>query len=80
MGLDVSLLPPLNALLNATATVLLVAGYACIKIGRQTAHSRLMRTAFGVSILFLISYLSYRVVHPQHTHYGGPAPWRRFTP
>ena len=49
----------INALLNATATVLLVAGYVMIRQRRETAHKRLMLTAFGVSVAFLICYLVY---------------------
>ncbi len=48
-----------NALLNATATVLLVAGYVMIRQRRETAHKRLMLTAFGVSVAFLVCYLVY---------------------
>ncbi len=49
----------LNALLNATATVLLIAGYVMIRQRRETAHKRLMLTAFGVSVAFLVCYLVY---------------------
>ncbi len=49
----------LNAALNLLATVLLVVGYVMIKRGRQQAHARTMMAAFGVSCLFLISYLTY---------------------
>ncbi len=49
----------LNAALNLLATVLLVVGYMMIKRGRQQAHARTMMAAFGVSCLFLISYLTY---------------------
>lgn len=64
----------INALLNATATVLLVVGYVLIKQRRETAHKRTMLTAFGVSVLFLISYLAYHVwpVGAQATPFPGP--------
>jgi uncharacterized membrane protein YozB (DUF420 family) len=52
-------LPAVNATLNATSAVLLVTGYRLIRQGRRQAHQRVMLTAFGVSILFLISYLVY---------------------
>lgn len=57
-------LPALNATLNATAAILLVTGYAMIRNRRVQAHRTIMITAFGVSILFLISYLVY------HAHVG----------
>lgn len=54
-------LPHLNAILNSTAAVLLVVGYVLIRQRREQAHKRVMLTAFGVSIAFLISYLAYHV-------------------
>lgn len=48
-----------NALLNATATVLLLAGYVMIRQQRELAHKRLMLAAFAVSAAFLGSYLTY---------------------
>ena len=54
-------LPHLNAVLNSTAAVLLVVGYVLIRQRREQAHKRVMLTAFGVSIAFLISYLAYHV-------------------
>lgn len=52
-------LPVLNAVLNATAAVLLVTGFALIRRGRKQAHRRVMLAAFAVSIVFLTSYLVY---------------------
>jgi putative membrane protein len=55
-------LPKLNAILNATAAVLLVWAYALIRGGRKEAHRKVMLTAFGVSAAFLISYLVYHAL------------------
>ena len=52
-------LPALNAALNATSAVLLVAGYRCIRSGRIRAHTACMLGACLVSTLFLASYLVY---------------------
>jgi uncharacterized membrane protein YozB (DUF420 family) len=52
-------LPTLNAILNATATVLLLTGYWLIRSGDKRLHKRVMLAAFACSILFLISYLVY---------------------
>jgi uncharacterized membrane protein YozB (DUF420 family) len=52
-------LPTLNASLNATAAILLVIGYALVRRRRLRAHRAVMLAAFGVSALFLISYLVY---------------------
>ena len=57
--MEVRDLPGLNALLNATATVLLIWGWSLIRARRIQAHRRVMVTAFCVSIVFLISYLVY---------------------
>ncbi|MFQ5897839.1 MAG: DUF420 domain-containing protein [Candidatus Methylomirabilia bacterium] len=58
-GPDLSALPVVNALLNGTSAVLLTAGYVCIRRRKATAHKTCMVTAFGVSILFLVSYVIY---------------------
>ena len=50
-------LPAVNAFLNATAAVLLVRGSLLIRSGRRDEHRKTMLAAFGVSTLFLISYL-----------------------
>lgn len=47
-----------NALLNSLATVLLVAGYVLIKRRQEVAHKWAMLSCFGVSVVFLISYLT----------------------
>ena len=52
-------LPAVNAVLNGSATVLLLVGFALIKSGRRDAHKRVMLTAFGVSVVFLACYLTY---------------------
>jgi uncharacterized membrane protein YozB (DUF420 family) len=63
-------LPAVNALLNGCAAVLLVCGFLMIRRRRIATHRRLMLTAFGVSSLFLVSYLVYHynagVVRFQH--------------
>ena len=58
-GLDVSALPGLNAFLNGTSAVLLSIGYVLIRRRNVTAHRACMVSAFGVSALFLVSYLTY---------------------
>ncbi len=52
-------LPTLNAVLNATAAVLLVTGWSFIKAGNWRVHRRFMIAAFIASSLFLISYVVY---------------------
>ncbi|MDP3723862.1 MAG: DUF420 domain-containing protein [Candidatus Omnitrophota bacterium] len=62
--MDVTALPALNAALNASSAILLVAGFLCIRARKVAAHTVLMLAAFGVSTLFLVSYLFY------HAHVG----------
>jgi putative membrane protein len=59
----VSLLPHLNALLNATSAILLVTGYSFIRAHRITAHHNCQIAAVTTSTLFLASYLTYHYYH-----------------
>ena len=52
-------LPLLNAVLNSAATVLLLVAFSKIRQRKIDQHRRLMLAAFTVSVLFLISYLTY---------------------
>lgn len=56
---DATILPHLNATLNGTSCVLLITGFLLIRQGRVSAHRACMITAFGCSVLFLVSYLTY---------------------
>lgn len=65
-------LPALNAALNGLATVLITAGFILIKTGRKEAHRRVMTTAMVVSALFLVGYVTHKVlIHGVHTPFGG---------
>lgn len=57
--MTISDLPALNATLNGTAALLLMAGYVLIRTGRQEAHKRCMLGALAASVLFLVSYVIY---------------------
>ncbi len=57
--MDVQILPHVNASLNALATVLLLVGYWQIRSKQERAHKRTMLACFAVSVLFLVSYLTY---------------------
>ena len=59
MNLNLADLPTLNAALNATSAVLLLLGWALIRRRKIDAHRRAMLSAFGCSIVFLVSYLVY---------------------
>lgn len=53
-------LPAVNATLNSIAFLLLVTGRSLIRRGRVLAHKRCMISAFAVSTVFLVTYLTYR--------------------
>ncbi len=55
----VTTLPAIDAVLNGISTLLLLAGYYFIKQNRKEAHRKAMLSAFAVSVLFLICYLTY---------------------
>ena len=55
----ISLLPHLNALLNATSAMFLITGYAFIRRLRIRAHRNCQISAVVSSTLFLISYVTY---------------------
>ena len=59
-----SALPGVNATLNGICALLLTLGYLMIRRKKVGAHKICMGCAFGVSILFLVSYLTY------HYHVG----------
>ena len=56
---ELTFLPTLNAILNATSAVFLVAGYLYIRRGRKSAHKLCMVGALTLSVAFLVSYLYY---------------------
>jgi uncharacterized membrane protein YozB (DUF420 family) len=65
-------LPALNAALNGLATVLITLGFIFIKGGRKEAHRRVMLSAAVVSALFLVGYVTHKVlVRGVHTPFGG---------
>lgn len=72
-------IPPINAGLNALATVLITAGFICIKTGHKIAHRACMITAGVVSAVFLVGYVGHKALKGMeagagqavHTQFGG---------
>lgn len=58
-ALDVTILPTVNASLNAITTVLLLLGYILIVKRKRSLHKNTMLIAFGTSGAFLVSYIIY---------------------
>ena len=73
--MNVDFLPAVNAALNATCGGLLAAGYLFIRKKQVAAHRICMTAAFGVSVLFLASYLTYHALHGS-TRFAGTGPIR----
>jgi uncharacterized membrane protein YozB (DUF420 family) len=73
--MSVTVLPTVNAVLNASAAVAMILGFVAIRRRRVTVHRACMLTAVGLSVLFLCSYLVY---HAQvgSRPYGGSG-WLR---
>lgn len=67
---DVHILPLINAILNATTAVLLIAALVAVKQGNIKLHSRMIYAAMGVSLAFLLVYVFYHVV-TESTKFGG---------
>ena len=79
MGVDLSWAPLVNALLNSTATVLLVAGRIQIHRKRVDAHRQLMLAAFGVSAAFLVLYVLHKAARGfENTPFHGTGGLRTF--
>ncbi len=53
----IPLLPKLNALINATCSVLLIGSFVMIRRKQISWHKRLNLTAFFLSAIFLVSYI-----------------------
>jgi|SRR5690554_67057 len=63
-------LPPIYATINATTAVLLVVAVFQIRKGNRKLHERLMKTAIGLSVVFLVLYMIYHMTSDS-TSYGG---------
>ena len=60
---EASILPHVNASLNALAAILLVTGIMLIKAKKETPHKLAMLSAFVVSVAFLTCYLIYHATN-----------------
>jgi putative membrane protein len=72
---DLSFMPAVNATLNALSAACLAAGWIAIRRRAIHVHRVLMVSAFVVSAVFLVGYLTYHYVHGD-THYTGTGPLR----
>src|SRR5690606_39936424 len=63
-------LPPIYATINGITAILLVIAVYQIRKGNRKLHERLMNTAIGCSVLFLLLYIAYHMTSDS-TVYGG---------
>lgn len=63
-------LPKLNAVINGTCFILLLISFYFVKQKQYKTHQKINITAFFLSALFLISYVTYHYLVPE-TKYGG---------
>lgn len=63
-------LPPIYATINALTALLLIIAFWAIKNKKITLHEKLMKTAIGFSVLFLVLYVAYHMTSDS-TKYGG---------
>lgn len=72
-GIDVeplTFLPPVYATINGLTAIFLILAVRAIKNGNRTLHERLMKTAIGLSVLFLLMYVAYHMTSDS-TSFGG---------
>jgi putative membrane protein len=69
-GYDLSFLPPIYAGINGVTAVLLIGAVAAIRNGNRKTHELLIKISMGLSVLFLLMYVTYHATS-QTTHYGG---------
>jgi len=61
-------LPALNAIINASCTVLLLLSYYFIRKKKVTIHKRINLTTFVLSAVFLVSYITYHYLADETTY------------
>ncbi len=61
LGFDVHVFAQINAIINSTVAVLLVAALLAVKSKKYQLHKGLMMTAMVLSVLFLVSYICHHL-------------------
>ena len=69
-GFNVHIFATINAFINSTVSVLLLAALLAVLLKRYIIHKRLMTAALILSCLFLISYICHHLFAAE-TKYGG---------
>lgn len=69
-GWSTAFLPAVHAGINSVAAVVLLVSVIAIKLGKVRLHRAGMVLAMLLSVLFLLSYVTYHMTH-ESTRYGG---------
>ena len=77
LGFDVHVFAKINAIINSTVAILLVAGLLSVRNKNYLLHKKIMMTAMVLSVLFLISYICHHVFSDE-TKFGGEGNIRYF--
>jgi len=70
VGEWVYFLPAANAVINGLTSIVLILAYAAIRKQDRETHKKLMLGALGLSVLFLLSYVTYHSL-TESTSFGG---------
>ncbi len=62
LGFNVHIFAALNAVLNSVTALLLIAALIAVKKRQYLLHKRIMLTALGLSIVFLVSYILHHLL------------------
>jgi putative membrane protein len=77
LGFDVHVFALMNAIINTTVSVVLIAAYITVRRKNYLLHKKLMIAAMVLSILFLVSYIAHHLLAGD-TKFGGEGPIRYF--
>lgn len=69
-NLDLNFFPKFHAILNSLVTICILSGFYFIKNKNVSAHRFVMMSAFLLSTIFLVSYVTYHTLADGSTKYG----------
>lgn len=69
-GVNLSILPPIYASINALTAVLLIVALIAIKNGKQKLHETIIKVCLALSLLFLASYVAYHMTSDSTPYLG----------
>ncbi|MGQ9863654.1 MAG: DUF420 domain-containing protein [Bacteroidia bacterium] len=70
LGINTGWIPHANATINTTVSLLLVGAYLAIRKKNRELHKKLMLSAFGLSVLFLVLYVLYHLTMEEMRYTG----------